>query len=224
MTLVCNSKNNTINIGDTSDVNKCLRVPLSGGGTLLVNKDNMSDLSRAIGLFSPEDINRIMRAIATDQKAQEELNKIEDDTNSVGDSADASIGNEDYNSGVETIVNDSTRCTTKEADGEKTWHITMYTEEGISCTSGKAGEMKAMWEIRFTDSRQHDRVMNFVNSFDSNDNLTFASNEKFWKDYMSGNIDEEDFVSFYEQTNNGVIDNSMSSELVAANIGYVQYF
>jgi hypothetical protein len=34
-------------------------------------------------MFSPEDINRIMRAIADDNKAQEELHEIEDEEDSI---------------------------------------------------------------------------------------------------------------------------------------------
>ena len=39
-------------------------------------------------MFSPEDRNRIMRAIADDNKIQEMQQEIDEDTNSIGDDAE----------------------------------------------------------------------------------------------------------------------------------------
>lgn len=75
---VCNEEDNSISLGDMSDPSKVITIPLSGGGTLKVNRDNISDLGRAIGMFSPEDIGNILRAIAQDRKAQETKMEIED--------------------------------------------------------------------------------------------------------------------------------------------------
>lgn len=61
-----------------SDPSKVITIPLLGGGTLKVNRDNISELGRAIGMFSPEDIGNILRAIAQDRKAQETKMEIED--------------------------------------------------------------------------------------------------------------------------------------------------
>lgn len=82
---VCDYEHNILGLGDTSNPNDCINIPLSGGGCLLVNRDNLGDLASAIGMFSPEDINRIMRAIALDTKVQQELNEIEEDKNKIGD-------------------------------------------------------------------------------------------------------------------------------------------
>ena len=63
-----------------SNPDNVLNIPLSKGGTLRVNRDNLGELASAISMFSaPEDINLIMRAIAQDNKAQEMLNEIEDE-------------------------------------------------------------------------------------------------------------------------------------------------
>ena len=74
----CNQEDNSICLGDMSDPSKVITIPLSGGGTLKVNRGNISDLGRAIGMFSPEDIGNILRAIAQDRKAQETEMEIED--------------------------------------------------------------------------------------------------------------------------------------------------
>jgi len=84
VTFVCNEQFNRIELGDTSSMDNCINIPLSGGGSLVVNRDNIGDLGKAIGMFSPEDVNRIMRAIHQDNKARQVLNEIEDEENSVG--------------------------------------------------------------------------------------------------------------------------------------------
>jgi hypothetical protein len=66
-----------------SDSKNVLTIPLENGGSLKVNRDNIGDLSKAISMFSPEDVNRILRAIADDNKAQEELREIEDEEDSI---------------------------------------------------------------------------------------------------------------------------------------------
>ena len=72
----CDTENNAISLGDVSDKSKVITVRLSGGGTLYVNRENIGDLSQAMGIFSPEDVNCILRALADDakiQKTEEEI-------------------------------------------------------------------------------------------------------------------------------------------------------
>ena len=88
---VCDAEKNAICLGDMSDRKKVLVIPLEGGGNLMVNRDNLGDLSNAITMFTPADQNRIMRAIADDKKAQDALRKIEEDKNSIGDDADRKV-------------------------------------------------------------------------------------------------------------------------------------
>lgn len=71
VTFVCDERTNSICLGDMSDKSKVLNIALSGGGCLKVNRDNIGDLSACVGMFSPEDLNLIMRAIVQDTKAQE---------------------------------------------------------------------------------------------------------------------------------------------------------
>ncbi len=44
---------------------------------------NIDDLVKAISMFSPEDINRIMRAIAQDAKLKQIKMQIEDETSGI---------------------------------------------------------------------------------------------------------------------------------------------
>lgn len=88
VTFVCDEETSSICLGDMRDEKNVITIALSKGGHLKVHRDNLGDLSKAIGMFSPEDVNRILRAIAKDNKAREVQNEIEEDLNSLGDSTD----------------------------------------------------------------------------------------------------------------------------------------
>ena len=84
---VCDYDHNRLTLGDTSNEKDCINIPLSGGGSLLVNRNNIDALSKAIGMFSPEDVNRILRAQAQDKKIQEMKKELDDMEN--GDDVDS---------------------------------------------------------------------------------------------------------------------------------------
>lgn len=81
---VCDEKTYSICLGDMTDEKNVLNIPLSGGGHLKVNRNSIGMLSKAAGMFSPEDLNLIMRAIAEDTKIQSVKKEIEDEEASVG--------------------------------------------------------------------------------------------------------------------------------------------
>lgn len=87
-TFICDSTHNRLCLGDVSNENKCLSIPLTDGGSLVVNRDNLGELAKAIRMFSPKDINRIMTAIAQDNKTRSMQKEIDDAVNSLGKSAD----------------------------------------------------------------------------------------------------------------------------------------
>ena len=89
VTFVCDERTNSICLGDMTDKKNVLNIPLSGGGHLKVHRDNLGDLSKAIGMFSPEDVNRILRAIALDTKLQSMQQELDDMENSVGEAEEA---------------------------------------------------------------------------------------------------------------------------------------
>lgn len=89
VTFTLDSEKQQLCLGDMDDKDNVLWIPLSGGGTLKVNRNNIDDLGKAIGMFSPEDINRILRAIAEDAQRRRKLNEIEDDKNSLGEEEDS---------------------------------------------------------------------------------------------------------------------------------------
>lgn len=76
----CDYEHNRLCLGDVSNPKDCITVGLEKGGSLVFNRNNIDDLVRAIDMFSPEDINRIMRAIAEDAKLRQIKMQIEDET------------------------------------------------------------------------------------------------------------------------------------------------
>lgn len=81
----CDERSNSICLGDVSDPRKTINITLSGGGHLKVNRDSLGQLGKAIGMFSPEDVNLIMRAIHQDTKVQSMQKEIEDLEAGVGE-------------------------------------------------------------------------------------------------------------------------------------------
>lgn len=91
---VCDEKTNSICLGDMTDEKNVLNIPLSGGGHLKVNRNSIGLLSKAASMFSPEDLNLIMRAIAEDTKIQSVKKEIEDEEASVGNQLQSDEGEE----------------------------------------------------------------------------------------------------------------------------------
>ena len=81
---VCDERTNSICLGNMEEKDKVINITLSGGGHLRVNRDNIGDLARAAGMFSPEDLNLIMRAIARDTKIQSMKQEMDDMKADVG--------------------------------------------------------------------------------------------------------------------------------------------
>lgn len=76
---VCDFKTNALCLGDMSDPKKVLDVHLPSGGTLRVNVNNFGELAKAADMFSPEDLNAIMRAIAQYNHCTRKLNEIDEE-------------------------------------------------------------------------------------------------------------------------------------------------
>ena len=83
ITFTCDELRNAICLGDMSKEEDVLNIPLTEGGSLKVNRDNIDDLSKAISMFSPEDIRKIMEAIATDAKCRQMQQEMDETMNSI---------------------------------------------------------------------------------------------------------------------------------------------
>ena len=136
VTFVCDDEKQRICLGNVSNTKECLNIPLSGGGCLVVNRDNLGDLSKAIGMFSPEDVNRILRAIAQDNKAQQMQKELEDDENSIGEAEEAIDGN------IETPPDASTQELAK---------VDAYNSAMFASYDDKQLRENALTDQRYTD-------------------------------------------------------------------------
>lgn len=127
----CDEKSNSICLGDMTDSDNVINIPLSGGGCLKVNRDNIGQLSKAISMFSPEDINRILRALHQDAKMRSKQKEIDDLKAGVGEeiasgTSDAVAEADDGNAAMEE--NQESETDTQiivNPDGSRTLMVTM---------------------------------------------------------------------------------------------------
>lgn len=114
-------------------------------------------------------------------------------------------------SGIGVLVSESTKCTypASSPQEEDVMYITWYTEEGIFCR--KAGQSEGYeWSVYFENKTDYNKVMEFLGSFNREDNLRFAAHENFWRDFLKDEIDIEGFREFFEGTDHGVPDYSIT--------------
>ena len=112
----------------------------------------------------------------------------------------------------ETIVskhNQYTNPNTGEIVPVNTRYITAYTDKGISCKEikdegGKISQ-RDLWSLTYDSPDSYEKVQKFLNSFSKDQNLTFAPQEKFWKDFMKDDFDIDGFRAYFDSTDNGKI-------------------
>ncbi len=107
------------------------------------------------------------------------------------------------------LTDEVTKCSYPTDDPKhKHWYITAYGQDGISCKEayfdGTRWVNKDLWSFSYTEKGQYEKVMAFLQRFPQDANLRFAAHEKFWKDFLAGEIDEDDVVAFFETTKDGV--------------------
>ncbi len=110
------------------------------------------------------------------------------------------------------LTDEVTKCSYPTDDPKhKHWYITCYGQDGIRCKEAYFEDGKWVnkdcWSLSYTEEGQYEKVMAFLQRFPQDANLRFASHENFWKDFLAGEIDEDDFVHFFEtSTRDGVPD------------------
>lgn len=78
VTLNFNSENKKMCLGNMDSGDVLNAGVLSNGYCFYFNRENIGDLAKILDLFSPEDVNKIMTAIETDNMADRMKNEIED--------------------------------------------------------------------------------------------------------------------------------------------------
>ena len=116
------------------------------------------------------------------------------------------------------LTDEVTKCSYPTDDPKhKHWYITCYGQDGISCKEAYFEDGKWVnkdcWSFSYTEEGQYEKVMAFLQRFPQDANLRFAAHENFWKDFLAGEIDEDDFVHFFEtSTKDGVPDYSYEKD------------
>lgn len=83
---VCDVEHHAICLGDMTNPADVLTIPLTEGGCLKVNRENIGELSKAISMFSPADVRRIMVAIAQDAKCRQMQEEMDETVHSISGS------------------------------------------------------------------------------------------------------------------------------------------
>lgn len=89
-------------------------------------------------------------------------------------------------------------------------YVTSYSKTGISCkemtdVGGKISE-RALWSVEYADDENAEKVEDFLSGFSEDERLTFATQERFWRDFLKDDFDIDGFREFYASTDNGRID------------------
>ena len=114
---------------------------------------------------------------------------------------------------ADLLTGQATKCSYPTDDPKnKHWFITCYGQDGIMCREAYMENGKwvnrTCWNLPYTEPGQREKVLAFIQRFPQDASLRFASHENFWKDFLAGEIDEDDFVNFFETSTdkNGVPD------------------
>lgn len=162
----------------------------------------------------------LMRAAQSDEADPEKTTSVSDTAvvQTAGNAAGPSVAQTAGSAAEPTIeetaallTDEITKCSYPADDPkQKHWYITCYGQDGISCKEayfdGTRWVNKDLWSFSYTEEGQYEKVMAFLQRFPQDANLRFAAHENFWKDFLAGEIDEDDFVAFFETTKDGVPD------------------
>ncbi len=91
---------------------------------------------------------------------------------------------------------------------------TEHTDRAFITQSGVAGESSGYnsktgeseqktWEVPFEEEGIYERAIALLDQIPEEDNTFFAENERFWKDFAAGEIDEEEFLDYYNTLDHG---------------------
>lgn len=101
------------------------------------------------------------------------------------------------------LTDEVTKCSYPTDDPKKKhWFVTCYGQDGIRCSEawfdGTRWVNKECWRLDYTEPGQYEKVMHLLERFPKDANLLFTSHKEFWEDFLAGEIDEDDFVNFFE--------------------------
>ena len=227
----CDTETDTLMLGDCSNVSKCIRISLTDGGFLMVNRDNRDQLFDALPFFSPEDMIKILQVLQQEKMAEDSIVGMEQEEDKILEMAE---GEKQIKRSLEEVPNyseylkkkikanvsaiddgalltaETTSCKyeTANPDDDDIIYVTFYTTDGIRCK--KLGSEDFEWTLTFKNEEQYNKVMEFLGNFPSDWNMRFAAHKNFWQDFLNDEIDIDAFMEFMNGTNKGVPDYSIT--------------
>ena len=87
-----------------------------------------------------------------------------------------------------------TSCHYKLGEEETLIFHTVYEKDRIYCV--KEGTDGYEWEIPLNDESQYDRVLSFLNGLENQENQSFTIHSTFWRDFLSGKLNVDEFKDF----------------------------
>lgn len=112
-----------------------------------------------------------------------------------------------------------------------------YTSEGIiyhrSGYNSKEGTVKdtSEWVVKYDSDDDYERIMNFLDKIPEDDSMIFTTRQSFWEDFVSGKIDADSFLEYYQTLDHGTANfiktdengkTYLDKEMVSSE--YFQYF
>jgi hypothetical protein len=81
---------------------------------------------------------------------------------------------------------DARECASFEenAEKEKTWTITAFTEQGIICKECTGGVSRELWRIDYQNPGDYQKVWDYLAQFDKDGDFKFAEDKSFWEDFL----------------------------------------
>lgn len=155
----------------------------------------------------PDEEATAQKGISDTTAATEKTTGVSDDGAAAGSAQKAEYSEqvqEPVVSDMEFLTEEITKCSYKTSGSEgKRWYITCYSKDGISCKEAYQENGKwvnrDLWSLPFTQAGQYEKVISFLERFEKDANLCFAAHEKFWRDFLAGKIDEDDFVASFKE-------------------------
>lgn len=135
---------------------------------------------------------------AAEAKLGESAEGVKKEVQETGEIQASDEDSESKEKSVEMLLAEFTTATYPSGDKEipDDVYYTFYTSKGIYCR--KQGQSEFEWQIQFEDGLQYEKVMSYLQSLDSQDNLRFACHENFWRDFLGGQVDMDKFNDFLE--------------------------
>ncbi len=101
--------------------------------------------------------------------------------------------------GIGSIDEVPTTTSLEENDGKRTWTITCFGEDGIICNQCVDGKTTELWRMNYKNPDDYKIVWDFINSFDKDADLKFASSRQFWEDFIDGKISDSEIERMHEE-------------------------